>query len=94
MATVRDSDGLLTEHELHVFDVDGVRLPVLGHVGGGGDGVVQEVVGDVQQGVLDVLVQLLVGVHLLDQVLQALAVQDLRERVQRSRRNQSPRKIG
>ena len=36
-----------------------------------------EIVGDVQEELLDVLVELLVGVHLLHQLLQALLVQHL-----------------
>ena len=36
-----------------------------------------EIVGDVQEELLDVLVELLVGVHLLHQLLQTLLVQNL-----------------
>ncbi len=67
----------LTEHHLNVLDVDRGGLPVLGQLCGLGDGLLDEVVGDVQEEVLHVFVQLLVDVHLLDELLQAAAVQDL-----------------
>ena len=50
---------------------------MLGEVRRGRHALLEEVVGDVEQGVLYVLVQLLVGVNLLHQVLEALAVEDL-----------------
>jgi len=67
---------VLLERQLDVLHVQSRRLPVFGEQRRRVDQRLDELVGDRQQHVLHIVLQLFVGVHLLDQLLETRFVQN------------------